>query len=252
MDRNRFLKLLKDFDDNYTAYHGSLQEHVKKQAKENGTTIKETFKDSKNLLLYSQIDYNKIQRLTIIDTSTDEDIAPSCFSFFYEISEDQLKFFFKTIHHTNYLLKNNDNSFDTLRTYREKQSLINKYQAVIDDMKSIEKDTQWLSNRMEELTKSFTPTKRMIFENLLFSVFLIIRFDVKNNKQQLTQKITDITNGIIDTYFDEDVRFSKKTNINNFHEYTYNTIRVLNPSNSKTLQNVDHKITLFHSPYQIG
>lgn len=234
MDRRKFLKFLQEFDNNYTTYQGSLRDTVIEEAKEKNITVKETFKDSKNLSLFSQINYSKIHNLTNTN---------NLFSPFYNIEYSKLEVFFKALHTTEYLLINKER-LTNLRTYRERQSLIKKYQAVIADMESINSNNlEWLRNRQNELTKETTLTERKIFENLLFIVFKTLR----GSQEQLTVKIVNTVNEIITHYFNvKDISFTHKVDLNRLNKKIYRYYRT-SSGNTRLIKNVEHEFIIFHS-----
>lgn len=235
MGRDRFLKLLKDFDDSYF-----IEESQKKywgdKAKENNQTIKQYLSEDHTTPLgwYSQIDYKEIERGT-------RNNPTNSFEPFYILDERKLDMFFNALHKTNLFLKYFEKyEFDRLRAYKGRESLIKKYHIIIEDLEAIKADEdliKLLKDRTKSLKITPTITKRRIFENLLFYMYIILD-ERKEKTFTLTDRIANITNKIIESYFnDTDTKFSKKTDINNFIEYTYEI-------------EIAKQITLLHSKAQ--
>lgn len=236
MGRDRFLKLLKDFDDNYTL-NGCLKKHNEDKAKENNQTIKQYLSEDPTtpLMFYSQIDYNGIKQVTM-NTPTNP------FEPFYNLDEFELGVLFETLHQTNLLLTYLDKyGINRNRKYKERESLIQKYHIIIEDLEAIsakEDITKPLRKRAEGL-KTIPPilTKRRIFEHLLGRMCVILD-DGKGEKFILSDRIVNITNKIIKNYFNDDTKaskFSRKTDIKNFirHDYTYETLNPIIVFHSK-------------------
>lgn len=228
MGRDRFLKLLKDFDDNYFIEE-SRKKYYKDKAEENNQTLKQFFSSDSTspLQWYSQIDYKKIENAT-------RNNPTNPFQPFYNLDEWKLDLFFDILHKTNLFLEYFEKyEFDRLREYKKRERLIKKYNAVIEDQEAIkadDKQIQSLKDRAKSLKISPTITKRRIFENLLYYMCIILD-DRKEKTFTLTEQIANITNKIIENYFDDTdsrTKFSKKTDINNFQRYVYE-IETLKP-----------------------
>ena len=251
MDRDRFLRLLKKFDDNYTVFSDDEEifRIVKAEVQKENMTIKEYFskKEKPTLCYFSQIDYTRIENLTqynvedYIFSKTPIAECPNPFTSFYHLEEEKLVTLFRTLHITNlFLAYFEDIQFDRLRTYKERQSLIKKYDSVIEDLEittTLEDNAMnILKNRRESLKDAPTITEKRIFENLLFGVFVVLA-DRDKKTFSLTDRIANITNLIIEHYYSKRYNFSKNTNIGNFIDYHY-TIETAKP------------MILFHSPAQ--
>jgi len=218
MNRDKFLKYAKEFDDNYcvakTLGEDSTRDYPNK-------TIKEAIlarHESPPIQWYSQIKYSKIEHITLSNNN--------CFEPFYSFDDKGLYNLFGILHKTGMLLEYFDKySLDILRTTREQEALAKHYDKVIADVEAKYFDEKeildFLQNRSDYLkTKVNYISKRNIFENLLVSIIILLAQNEKDYK--LTEKKVEIVNKIIYDYYDEEnIRFSRKININNFIKSVY-------------------------------
>jgi len=232
MGRERFLRLAKEFDDNHVSLnYDDIKDEVIKITTEKNITIKKCFEKSKIFYITSEINLNKIKNITFHEDNP--------FKYFYMNSDKQLKIFFEVLHYTNIILK--DNGFYSLRDAKSRNSLVLKYEAVIEDLQEYTfyngmGRIRDLEERKNILTRKPTLTKRKVFENLLFNVWVFYKYCNGKKDIKTTQKIADITNQLIKDYFDEDITFSRKTDMKKFIQYNYYL------DNEKKI-----KIELFHS-----
>jgi len=219
MTRKEFLELLKEFDDNYISGgdKNSLKEYFENEAKENNQTLKECLKNKDSLNMYSQIDRTRLHNLVM-----DND---KLFKDFYHLDKDTLEVLFYNLHITDLFLKYyQEYRFDRLRTYASRQLMIKKYKGVIEDLKittSItSKEIERLENRIKGLKIQPTITEQRIFQNLLYWVAYVLAD--KNTKDfKVTNKIANITNQIIELYYQKDSNFSKQIKLGSFTDYHY-------------------------------
>ncbi len=228
MGRERFLKLLKEFDDNYILGEIAL-ESFEKEAKENNQTLKQFMSGSDNMPIqwYSQINYNRIKQIT--QEHDESENKGNAFTPFYCLGDEKLDSFFHTLHKTKlFLTYFEEYNLNNHRDYKSRESLIKKYNTIIEDLKGIKEDDKTISSletRMKSLKSQPILTKRRIYENLLLFIYVVL---TKNKERpfRLTDKIANITNKIIVEYFGENendnrLQFSRKTDINRLVEHTY-------------------------------
>lgn len=219
MGRDNFLRRLKEFDDNYCLGCESSEDeknYFMNEASREGKTLKEYLSEKKVLQWYSQINYKKIEQITINSDNP--------FTHFYKLDDLFFEIFAYNLHKTSLFLKYyEDRHFDRLRTYKARQSLQKKYKKIIEDLILIETDEkiiEVLKNRMNGLSIQPTITERRIFENLLYAIMVCLG-DSRDEKINLTKKIADIANKIIKDYYNKDYIFSKNTSVHTFTEYHY-------------------------------
>ena len=218
MSRKKFLNLLQEFDDNYIVNRDKdIKEYFENEAKENNQTLKQCLKNKSVLCWYSQIDRPRLHNLIMSNDKLFKD--------FYYLDKDTLDTLFYTLHITDLFLKYfQEYRFDRLRTYASRQSMIEKYKEVIEDLKIAtsvnDKEIELLENRVISLKRQPTITERRIFENLLYRIAYVLAD--KNKKDfKVTKKIANITNQIIKFYYKKDYNFSKQTKLGNFSDYHY-------------------------------
>jgi len=227
MGKERFLRELKKFDDNFiNSDNEFLRKLIIDRTKElKKTTIKNYMIDSNEFQYYaSQINYNLIKTITYQNYNEDSFNDKTPFSSFYEIED--LEYFFRALNRTNlFLIYHEKYEFDRLRTYEEKEQLKKHYKTVIEDLKIFEYDEK-LIKRLEErknnLYRTF-PTQQQILEDFLMRLFIVLT--KKKIMKKPTQKIANITNEIIKEYFaiekDKKNFFSKNTDLTLFDEHHY-------------------------------
>jgi len=246
MTRDRFLHLLKEFDDNYTAHKGSVRKHLEDKCKKENITIKESNKGSRATCFYSQIDYLKIKNITERG-GKDNPFLP-----LYNCHEIELKNLFKLFQDVHILL---ENDFLGARSYKDRMSLISKYNAVIDDLSKTNERVEFLLKRKKALEKEPILTKRKIFEHLLFRIWILLVFDKKKHTDskhfKCTEKVANITNKIIKEYFNEDITFSRKMNFSYFTKHTYLQFSHLEKE-VREKYGLDIQIDMFHTPKTQG
>jgi len=242
MGRDRFLRLLEEFDNNYSPYIAKTKKWHNEELEKEKVCNKQYHKQTncKNLFLFSQIDYLKIKIITSKEKNP--------FKVFYKLSNEDLEIFFKTLHLTHYLLV-----FEPtyMTSKRDRGILYRKIQDVIEYLETLGgygRTTIETLNKIgnELIEEKIFLTKRRIFENLLFDIFMLLESESpKLDKRPLycTQKIATITNEIIKEYFHEDSNFSRKINFSTFTTITYNAFRKADYFKD----NIDYEIKLFHS-----
>ena len=221
MGRERFLRELKKFDDDFINEENFFRDicikaKIEKEEFKN-LTIKEIINSMGLWEFASQINYNEIKKITLINNNP--------FTPFYEIED--LEYFFRALNRTNlFLIYHEKYEFGRLRTYEEKEQLKKHYKTVIEDLKIFEYDERLikrLEDRKNNLYRTF-PTQQQILEDFLMRVFVVLT--KKKIMKKPTQKIANITNEIIKEYFaiekDEKNFFSKNTNLTLFDEHHYN------------------------------
>lgn len=220
MGRSRFLKLLEDFHNNYCMgldKSNDVYKIIQEKAEAGGKTIYEylSCKQGTPISCFSQIDYEKIKRITTIRKNP--------FETFYNFEEAALRRFFEALHKTGLFLKYFEKfKMDELRTYKERQVLLKKYNAVKEDLYKVGADNDVISfieNRMIELKKTPTLTERRIFEDFFVSVVLVL--PKRDGGYGATRRAAEITKLITKEYFDKDIHISKSTRIENFKTYYY-------------------------------
>jgi len=226
-ERAKFLKELKEFDDNLMEnefLYDEMKELLDKQRKEKNST-----QSDKSLLLesgndgafVSKIDYKLIVKLTM-------NKELKIFNEFYNLDNKKLKTFFKTLHKTQIALEDFEERICyEPREKKRRESLVKKYDAVIEDIEN-HSSSHYMSNcvtlikinrdRLKEIVSLLT--ERQIFENLLHSIHILIG-NRKTNPNYPTRKIATITNNIISEYFGKDISFSEKTKITSFSCWKY-------------------------------
>ena len=232
MSREKFLKQAKNFDSNYI-YGEDAKKIISEIIIKTDWTPKEYMVSVTNdpklysswsKHFYSQLDYKKIAQLTInkeILNSRGE-MVKNPFIYFYDLDEDMLNLFFKTLHKIKLALDDfTENKRNELRKKREREALAKKYDSVIADLETLSfEHIQVLKNRRDLLwTTKENRTERKIFEHLLIHIYIIL--SDRNQDFRMTERIATITNNIAYLYFDKEVCFSEKVNINNFYPYPY-------------------------------
>ena len=224
-ERTRFLKELKEFDDNFINSNIQSFREIFIKAKEEkefrNLTIKEIINSMNLGESASQIDYSRIQEIT------NKIFNP--FTPFYKIKD--LTYFFEALSMTNLFLRSHETyKYDELRTYESKESMKKHYKVVIEDLKRMkgdakhiqfEKTINLLQERIDNLYRTF-PTQEQILQNFLLRVYIVLT--TKKELSKPTQKIANITNEIIEDYFsfEKDKKlFSKNTNLNLFKPHHY-------------------------------
>ena len=231
MGRSRFLKLLKNFDDNYIG-GGKYIEQMVAECKKANQIAKRENQTSKEILLcinlkysHSQLDTMKIKLLT--SKIDEEEKKNNPFKKFYDLENDRITVLFYVLHITDLFLKYfEDYNLTQLRKYKDRQSLLKKYNAVIEDVelnkifnpnyekRAIEK----LKERVESLNGSIIITERKIFENLLHGIWSLFPSDTDN----LTKKVVNMTNDIIKHCYSKDnIRFSRNKEVKKFKKHYY-------------------------------
>jgi len=258
MDREKFLKLAKDFDENYTPLvqnkYLARQEIKIAKAKdkvETKYTIKKIMETKDNLRDYSQLNYSKLRNFTYSQQGnkkvgeTDKTIFDI---YLYNMKDEQIIELLHAIHITELFLKYYElYELDRNRSYAEKDRLVKIYQKVIEDMEIIDgsKSTiKELKLRISTITNEGDTqiTKRRIFENLLYQIYKIQRVEEsKKEIKSIPRKVNELTNIIIADYFSIDITFSRATKIKDFEEYAYAFgHRTLNGNS------IDSPLTLYH------
>ena len=224
-ERAKFLKELKEFDDNLMEnefLYDEMKELLDKQRKEKNST-----QSDKSLLLesgndgafVSQIDYKLIDKLTM-------NKELKIFNEFYNLDNEKLKTFFKTLNKTHIALDTFEKRlYFELRGEKERKSLVKKYDAVIGDLENTTNIRlsyfDFLRIKRDQLKEKVFPiTERKIFENLLRSIHILLG-NRKTNPRYPTKKIATITNNIISHYFNKDISFSEKIKIIDFYYEKY-------------------------------
>lgn len=217
--RNRFLRLAKDFDDNYVSSDVVRNETVNKNKKPYQTNKEFLQQNDFDWYLYSQLNYIKLR-----DLVNNVEKTGKAFKGFYDFDDENLYFLFHSIHITKlFLLYFEKYQFDRLRKYAEKQSLVSKYESVIEDSKALNVDENHikvLEDRKNNLHRTF-PTEQNIFENFLHSIHIILVKRGKDATHNLTDTTCNVVNLIIKNYFDRDVTFSRATNFETFEWHIY-------------------------------
>jgi hypothetical protein len=205
-NKDKFLQIIKEFDENY-CIDQEMKEYI---IVENNTYKQSCIIKKYPLQHYSQIDFQKMKHLC---NST------KIFKSFYTLSDTQIDIFVHILNRTNLFLKYYDKyQWNNLRTEKERKALQKHYLKVIEDLETItdEKTMEILKTRSKGLDKKLTITERKIFENLLFFMKLLF-----NKQTPLTDKTINTVNDIIKSYFDKDITFSRKIDVNRFTEYHY-------------------------------
>jgi len=132
---------------------------------------------------------------------------------------------------------------------RDREILYRKIQSVIEYLETL---GDYGTRTIEDLTEigdnlieqNMFLTKRKIFENLLFDIFMLLKSPNLNDRPlYCTQKIATITNEIIKKYFHEESNFSRKINFSTFIQTTWEAFRHADYFKDS----MDYKIKLFHS-----
>lgn len=232
-ERARFLKELKEFDDNLMEV-GEERQFLYDEMKhllDESRKSKNSTQSYKSLLLetcndssfVSKIDYKLIYNLT-----TNENLK--IFNEFYNLDSKKLKIFFKTLHKTQIALDTFEKRlYHEQRGKRQRESLVKKYDAVIEDIENTCPSLYMLNciklmkiKRKQLEVDVFPLTERKIFENLLRSIHILLG-NRKTDPNYPTKKLTTITNNIIKKYFGKEISFSEKTQITAFsyNEYSF-------------------------------
>jgi len=238
--RERFLKIFKKLHEEYSPYVPNTDMYLalleeKKGIKEK--TLREALIKEGVKANYSQIDYLKLTQLVLNDNSV--------FGVFYDWKKEHIVGLFDAFNRTALFLEYYDYyGFSRLRTYSERQSLIKKYQSVIEDLNytratsCIEHLKQRISI-LKQVDEGVQLTKRKIFEDLLFAIFSIMlqmdKVKLPLSKNKIPPKVTKIVSSIIEEYFNEDEHFGKNMTATRFDEYWY-TIEI------------SKELSLFHTP----
>jgi len=215
--RSRFLRLAKEFDNNYFQ-KGRGVEEILNNLKEEDETIKECL-SRLNISIgqYSQLDYKKLVSITNIPYEDKREAPKNPYYFFIFLSNTNLLLYY----YHKY-------EFDRLRDYESCKRLISKYKAVIEDLKAIkERDEtiEALEKRLNDIKLNHTfPTIRNIFEDFLHSMHTCLSKRGKGKSHNLTEKNARITNLIIKEYFSYEETFSRNignSHFDTFYEHTY-------------------------------
>jgi len=228
MGRDRFLRLAKEFNDNYIVSNEALIDLVENEKQPNETNKEYLMKINHAKYTYSQLNYKKLVSITNIPHTDKRETPKNPFENFYHLSNHTLHHFFIFLHTTDLFLHYHSKyEFDKLRDYDSKIALANKYVDVIADLEAQKMEfslspIKILEDRKDSLLSQTTfPTMRNIFEDFLHSIHVLLVGRREGATLNLTEKNANITNLIIEHYFGKEVTFSKNVKFDSFHRHSY-------------------------------
>ncbi len=211
MSREKFLKALQHFDDNYNGivYNDKeLDELYRTNKKFNNDERSRSHSQH-----HSRIDIVKVRQITQINDN--------CFTPFYSLKDDQLYYFFGQLSNIHLGLIYLDDFCDNYRDLKMQNRNKSKQKKIDEVMEMLSADSNNYETTIKDLNCLQNSldndhfTERQLFQHLLFWVSLML-----NNLKQ-NRKVSDVTNDMIKDYFSQDVTFSRETKIDNFEPFTY-------------------------------
>jgi len=248
--RDKFIKKIAHIDDFYYANCDVYRTYADNKIRNNEfSTYKECFKTSKKGYPLSHINIRKIKEITLKN-----DLKTNPFIIFYEVDNDVLKKLFDSLATTHKALNYYYAYAEKMRDLKMKdthKNISRKIQDVIDFIRETDIDVEesiqhiisngkqregdskkagnitfeYLHNLKGSLSNSHY-TKRQLYQNFLFEVSNILEGKTYKNKKISKAKIINIVNSIIAEYFDDEDRFTVKTDISKFktQKYIYETM----------------------------
>lgn len=199
--RTNFLKKLQEFNERpIDEYEGRLSEKEKEHF----------------FPWFLRLDFSKISQITL---SSD-----NCFKAFYGLDDERLFYFFEVLTNIDKGLRVFNQEIENIKGVQRERNRNNALIKSIGKILSHAEDmglhfSKWTIEDLEGMKQSLQNThftKRQLFQSLLFNVCLIMGSD-KN-----TQKVSDVTNSIIENYFGDDTSFTKDTDVTRFTGRSYN------------------------------
>ncbi len=209
MNRDKFLKALQYFDDNYRKVMGRTGDNHKWAYAKN----------DKYLQLHNRVDVNYVRQITVNNNN--------CFEPFYALDNYLLFALFEVLTTTELALTYYEDFASKFRDKKQQNrnnALINKMQSIVDYAKEVgeEDDAETLERIFERLGGALNNkhyTVRQVFQNLLFQVSCIL----PNAKAGANSyRTANITNALIKDYFgNDDISFSRNEDITKYMSTTY-------------------------------
>ena len=223
--RIRFLKIFKKLHEEYAHDDAYRRIFVGKIKKEREESVREALVKTGIKAYYSQVNYHKIEKLTLRKDSV--------FGVFYDWEEKYLEELLKVLSTTELFLGYFETyNFDRLRDGDSILRLIEKYKVVIEDLEAIKNISlvEPLKRRVKSLEAQrkgeVNLTEKRIFGNLLYVIFKIMvekgEKKIPNSVDpKIPMSIATITNKIIKEYFNYEINFSDKNKVRLFSKYGY-------------------------------
>lgn len=240
MSRNNFIERLIKIDYSFFVDKSDeLEKFLIERMKERGfKTLKELFSQGGWDNIYIEINFTKIRQLT---QSYDESINP--FIKLYSLSDDYLYSFFSIFYKTHFALKYYNDYCEDYRGLKERNKgsrnthpLRNAIDRVLNEIKTLrseqdDDETKKVINYLENLKGTLENrhyTKQQVYQDFFYNIhnlFIDEEYEDEHKKVQKFKKtdITNIVNGIIKNYFQDDAsEFKGYLDFNKYESYKYN------------------------------